>query len=256
MSIRRMSSGGLPAVEQPSVQSIYSNSVCSCSGFVVGAPTMCKLNSAAYVKTMVPDASTRMIGHSGNIGKLTVSCEQYAFDKQDIEAYLDLRTQMGARDAQAASAGSEDPGVGARRDAQFQSRRDPRSVVHREPVLRSQGPGPGALRDGATTRRRRYVRQRSGCIIRGLSANLLQGSEHTGYLRTGRPRATFTRAKGRPQDLQQCGGLRHRSQREPTRIDHATVSCCHRGTVRRQGASTQFGARADAQKKSLGPPLS
>ena len=68
----------------------------------------------------------------------------------------------------------EKPGVVARRDAQFQSRRDPRSIVRQQPVLRSQGSAPGALRAGATIRRRRYVRQRRGCIVWGHPTNLLQ----------------------------------------------------------------------------------
>src|SRR6266576_1769078 len=81
-------------------------------------------------------------------GILSMRSGVMAIDIQHVEAYLYLRA-IEAAHGEGKKTGSEERSTGARRRAQSQSRSRPRRLVRQQSILRCEGPGPGALRDGA-----------------------------------------------------------------------------------------------------------
>ena len=150
-------------------------------------------------------------------------------------------------------AGSKERGARARRRAQSQPRSRLRRLVRRQSILRCEGPGSGALRDGAAPPGRRRCNQRGRLALRGHSANFLQGPERPADRWACRPTTEPTRSQGRPQGLRRRDCLRSQSQSRKTRTDDPAMSRRDRDALRHQGAPAQPGACAGAQKKRLNP---
>ena len=214
---------------------------------------MRKADYAACVRRIAPHYDGRTERMCINIRICPVSCAHTVFDTLPIEAYLYLRSARTVH-GESKKVGPEDRGTSAGWRAQPPSRRRPRCRVHRQSILRSERPGPGALRDGAapSSRRRRHQRCRDG--LRGVPANLLQSPGCLGDGRACRSATEPAGAQRRPQNLRRGDCLRRRTQGREPRADDATMSRCDRGALRRQGASTQPRTRAGAQKKRINPP--
>jgi hypothetical protein len=210
---------------------------------------VCKVNSAAYVKILMPPCRRRLVYYGRVFPAFSVNT---TIDIQHIEAYLYLRA-IEAAHGEGKKAGSEERGAGARRLAQSQSRSRPRRSLRQPSILRRQGPGPGALRDGAASPGRRRCNQRVRRGVRRHPADLLQGPERPadGWARWSA--AEPARSQGRPQDVRRGDGIRGRSQSRQPRADHLAMSRRDRCALRHQGAPAQPGARAGAQKKRLNP---
>src|SRR6266849_6793459 len=131
---------------------------------------------AVYVKRIMPFHRRSTASYSVSMRYNPSYSAKFTIDIQYIEAYLYLRT-IEAGDGEGKEAGSEERSAGARRRAQSQSRSRPRRHVHRQSILRCEGPGAGALRDGATPPGRRRCDQRGRRDIRRHPADLLQGAE-------------------------------------------------------------------------------
>ncbi len=215
---------------------------------------MRKADYAAYVKGMAPHCSGCLDRISRINGLIPTSCANATVDALLIEAYLYLRITGAAHGEGGKTAGPEERGAGAGWRPQPPSRRHPRCPVQRQPILRPERPGPGALRDGATPSSRRRRHQRGRCSLRRFPANLLQGP---GCLGDGRARRSATEPAGPqrwPQDLCRGDYLRRRTQGREPRADDATMSRRDRAALRRQGAPAEPRTRAGAQKKRNNPP--
>jgi hypothetical protein len=175
-----------------------------------------------------------------------------AIDIQHIEAYLYLRT-VEAGHGEGKEARPEERGAGAGRRAQSQSRGRPRPPVHQQSILRCQGPRPGALRDGAAPSGRWRRNQRGRRDVRRHPADLLQSPECLADGWAPRSVAEPTGSQRGPQGLSRGDCLCGRPQSRRPRGNHFAMSRGDRGTLRRQGAPAQSGARAGAQKKRLNP---
>jgi hypothetical protein len=210
---------------------------------------MRKVNYASYVKRMpLRDRSVRLLS------KLTTICTAYGddfiVDIQHIEAYLYLRMTEAVR-GEAKKTELEERGAGARQCPQPQSRGRSRRSVHQQSILRCQGPGPGALRDGAAPSDRRHCNQRSCRGVRRYPADLLQSPERIAGWWARRSAARPARSQSRPQGLRRGHCLRDRSPSGKARGDDLAECRRNRGTLRRQGAQAQPGAGTGAQKKRI-----
>src|SRR6266478_6625137 len=134
---------------------------------------MCKADYVAQVKRMMPLFPRHTAFKYYQKGVLSIHSGAMTIDIQHIEAYLDLRA-IEAAHGEGKKAGSEERSTGARPRAQSQSRSRPRRLVRRQSILRCQGPGPGALRDGATPPSGRDRNQRGCRNVRRHPADLLQ----------------------------------------------------------------------------------
>ncbi len=213
---------------------------------------MRKSKYAARVKIITPYRRRGAAYYCASIGDKSSYSGDISIDAQHIEASLYLR-KIEAEHGQGEEAGSEERGAGARRRPQSKSGSRPRPLVRQQPILRCEGPGASALRDGATSPGRRRCDQRGRRDIRRDAPDLLQGAERPADRRACRPVAEPARPQRRPQGLRRGRCVRRRSQSCKTRTDDVALPRCDLGAVRRQGAPTQPGAGAGAQKKRLKP---
>src|SRR5271165_5817182 len=214
-----------------------------------GEPAMRKVNYALYVKRTMPlrDRGARLNCLIMEI--LAVYSVNFMVDIQGVEAYLYLRITEAVH-GEAETTGSEERGAGAGRHSQSQPRSRSRRSVHRQSILRCQGPGPGALRDGAAPSDRRHCNQRSCRGVRRHPADLLQSPERITGWWARRSVAKPARSQNRPQGLRRGHCLRDRSPSGKARGDDLAVCRRNRVTLRHQGAQAQPGAGAGAQKKT------
>jgi len=211
---------------------------------------MCKSNDAAYVSQIMPHSRAAYVRDRGIIRISATTCVPALVDSLACEAYLYLRI-MRARHGRAER--PKEPSLGARRHTQSPSGSRSRSIVHRQSVFRSQGFGPGPLRDGAAPPRRWRLHQRCRRRLRRLSTDLLQSPECACRSRSAWACAASQGSQGRAQDFGRGRDLHHRSQSCPPRADNTAVPCRDRDAVQHQGASAQLGTRAGGQKKQLDP---
>src|SRR5580698_2394558 len=135
-------------------------------------------------------------------------------------------------------------GAGERRRTQSAPRGHSRRFVRRRSLLRCEGSGSSALRDGASTSRRWRRNQRSFDQFRRLAANLLQGSAGASKGRIAWPAAEPTRSQGWAQDLCRGGRLRGRSEGCKAKADNLAVPQGDRDTVWHPSPSAKLGACA------------
>src|SRR5258708_83923 len=125
-----------------------------------------------------------------------------ALDTLHIEAYLYLhRFANRIAHGKGTETGHQARGAGERRRAQSAPRGHSRRLVHWQPLLRCEGSGSGALRDGAAVSRRWRRNPRGLDQFRRLAAHLLQGPEGASKGRAAWTAAEPARSQRWPQDL-------------------------------------------------------
>ena len=175
-----------------------------------------------------------------------------AVDTLHIEAYLILhRFANRTAHGKGTETGHQARDAGKRWRAQSAPRGHSRRRVHRQSLLRCEGSGSGALRDGAAASRRWRRNQRGIDQLRRLAAHLLQGLQGASKGRAAWPAAEPARSQGWPQDLCRGRCLCGRSKGCKLRADNFAMSQGDRDTVWHQGAPAELGARAGAQKKRI-----
>jgi len=154
---------------------------------------------------------------------------------------------------QAQKARSKTPGTATHRHPQPSPHRCLRHFVPRESVLRLQGPTASALRDApAPPRGRRFYRR---CLldIRGLSPNLLSGTNHIRTRWPNGPAAQTARSQARAQAVRRNNRARPELEDFLSRLDYRRMHQGGRGEVRYHRSSPQPGTGDGGQKKLCKP---
>ena len=146
----------------------------------------------------------------------------------------------------------ESAGTQAHRHAQSTSRSRGRSLVQREPLLRSQRPSPGSLRDAAAAQRRRNVDSRFGGRFWCLSAHLLSSTSSFQSGWSGRLVAQSAWSKGWSQGNSRRSRLRSKLEGSRTWADHRPVRPSRPGTLWSYPPPAQSRASSCAEQKKTG----